>query len=115
MDHTLDAARMDRSQARWIGVVVDKIEPQFVTNGGPVIMLQVENEYGPDDDYLNWAVNMAVCEELPKRSATPFLTHFITLFANAFQISCSRVPTYMRTRSKLVAYAFQLTRVRVPN
>ena len=46
-------------QARWVKIVVEKIAPQLVTNGGPVIMLQVENEYGPDDDYLRWAVDMA--------------------------------------------------------
>lgn len=34
-----------------------RIEPFLYGNGGPIIMVQVENEYGSyacDDDYKNW-------------------------------------------------------------
>ena len=45
---------------RWLSTVVDYVRPLLLDNGGPVIMLQVENEYnGGSQDYLDWAVDMA--------------------------------------------------------
>ena len=50
----------EREMARFVGEVVDVVRPQLKSRGGPVVMLQVENEYnGPDLPYLKWAVEMA--------------------------------------------------------
>ncbi|KAL2913748.1 Beta-galactosidase 8 [Polyrhizophydium stewartii] len=45
---------------------VEVIEPYLSRNGGPIIMMQMENEYGniqtssaSDANYINWAVNLA--------------------------------------------------------
>jgi hypothetical protein len=46
--------------ATFVGAVVEQVKPLLLPNGGPVLMLQVENEYrGTDLQYLNWAVDMA--------------------------------------------------------
>ena len=40
---------------KWFGVLIPKITPHLYTNGGPVIMMAVENEYGSigkDKEYL---------------------------------------------------------------
>uniref|UniRef100_A0A8C0H4K3 Beta-galactosidase n=1 Tax=Chelonoidis abingdonii TaxID=106734 RepID=A0A8C0H4K3_CHEAB len=43
---------------RWMGVLLPKMKPYLYQNGGPVIMVQVENEYGSyfacDYDYLRY-------------------------------------------------------------
>lgn len=43
---------------KWYGVVMPLIQPFLNANGGPIIMVQVENEYGVskicDRNYLNW-------------------------------------------------------------
>ena len=50
----------EREMERFVGEVVDVVRPQLKSRGGPVVMLQVENEYnGPDLPYLKWAVEMA--------------------------------------------------------
>ena len=56
-----------REMQRWVSVVVDKIKPLLASNGGPIIWMQVENEYDRDDDYLEWAVSMArnITTEIP--------------------------------------------------
>ncbi|KXJ11601.1 beta-galactosidase [Exaiptasia diaphana] len=42
---------------RWMGVLLPKIEPLLYKNGGPIISVQVENEYGSyytcDHDYMS--------------------------------------------------------------
>ncbi|XP_014662110.1 PREDICTED: beta-galactosidase-like isoform X2 [Priapulus caudatus] len=42
---------------RWFDVLMPKIKPLLYSNGGPVVMVQVENEYGSyyacDDSYMN--------------------------------------------------------------
>lgn len=48
-----------REMQRWVSIVVDKVRPQLASNGGPILWMQVENEYEPDNAYLEWAVNMA--------------------------------------------------------
>lgn len=52
---------------RWVSVVVDKIKPLLSSRGGPVIWMQIENEYDKNDDYLRWAVSMArnITTEVP--------------------------------------------------
>ena len=51
----------EREMTRFVGAVVDLVRPQLRTAGGPVVMLQIENEYnGPDQRYLDWAVDMAI-------------------------------------------------------
>jgi len=47
---------------RWWGVLFPKIVPLLYSNGGPIIMVQVENEYGSfgdDKDYLQYLVRLA--------------------------------------------------------
>jgi len=49
-----------REAARFVGEVVARTRHLLASNGGPVIMLQVENEYtGEDKPYLEWAVTHA--------------------------------------------------------
>ena len=49
-----------RHMARFVTAVVRLVEPQLLPNGGPVLLLQVENEYrGTDLEYLQWSVDMA--------------------------------------------------------
>ncbi|CAB9530173.1 Beta-galactosidase [Seminavis robusta] len=60
-------ALWEREMKRWVSIVVNKLRPQLASNGGPIIWMQVENEYDPDDAYLEWAVDMArnVTTEIP--------------------------------------------------
>ena len=48
-----------REMERWVGIVVAKVRHLFITNGGPIITMQIENEYFQYDDYAVWAVDMA--------------------------------------------------------
>lgn len=66
-----DAAWKEQ-MARWTAVVVDYLRPQFAPNGGPIVFLQIENEYDTHGDassmaYLQWSVAMArnLTTELP--------------------------------------------------
>lgn len=46
----------------WWGILFPKIVPLLYSNGGPIIMVQVENEYGSfgdDKDYLQYLVKLA--------------------------------------------------------
>lgn len=47
-----------REVGKWFKVLMPKIVPYLYGNGGPVIMVQMENEYGSydacDHTYLNW-------------------------------------------------------------
>ena len=44
---------------RWTRQVVQQVEPLLASNGGPIVMMQIENEYNGDLSYQNWAVQMA--------------------------------------------------------
>ena len=45
---------------QWLTTVAKTLRPLFASNGGPIIMVQVENEYNGDDQaYLDWAVEAA--------------------------------------------------------
>lgn len=47
---------------KWLTHVIKKLQPKFVTSQntkGPIIWMQIENEYEEDDDYLEWTVAMA--------------------------------------------------------
>ncbi|KAI3885825.1 hypothetical protein MKW92_039514 [Papaver armeniacum] len=47
---------------KWWGVLLPKIAPLLYNNGGPIIMVQVENEYGSygdDKNYLHQLVSLA--------------------------------------------------------
>lgn len=42
---------------KWYAELMPRLQHMFVGNGGKIIMVQVENEYGDyacDHDYLNW-------------------------------------------------------------
>ncbi|XP_066366539.1 beta-galactosidase 8 [Miscanthus floridulus] len=47
---------------RWWGVLLPKVAPLLYNNGGPVIMVQIENEFGSfgdDKNYLHYLVQLA--------------------------------------------------------
>ncbi|BAF18086.1 beta-galactosidase 8 precursor [Oryza sativa Japonica Group] len=47
---------------RWWGVLLPKIAPLLYSNGGPIIMVQIENEFGSfgdDKNYLHYLVEVA--------------------------------------------------------
>ncbi|KAK9099328.1 hypothetical protein Syun_026373 [Stephania yunnanensis] len=47
---------------RWWGILLPKIVPLLYNNGGPIIMIQIENEYGSyanDKSYLHHLVSLA--------------------------------------------------------
>lgn len=49
-----------REMKRVVQEVVRKVEPLLLPNGGPILMLQIENEYrGTDLEYLSWVVDIA--------------------------------------------------------
>mmetsp|Transcript_25590 Transcript_25590/g.50082 ORF Transcript_25590/g.50082 Transcript_25590/m.50082 type:complete len:1016 (+) Transcript_25590:3-3050(+) len=49
----------EREMSKWTATVVEQVEDLLYPHG-PVIMLQIENEYnGPDAAYLDWSVSMA--------------------------------------------------------
>ncbi|XP_055686749.1 beta-galactosidase-like [Lutzomyia longipalpis] len=47
-----------REVEKWYGVLMPKMQPYLYGNGGPIIMVQVENEYGSfkacDANYMKW-------------------------------------------------------------
>ncbi len=53
--------------SKWVTKVVDMVRPQLASNGGPIILLQIENEYGSVIDYhgeggkkyINWCIDFA--------------------------------------------------------
>jgi len=51
----------------YITKVTDKVRSYLVSNGGPVIMLQIENEWSGRDtegvDYAQWAIQMALKQD----------------------------------------------------
>jgi hypothetical protein len=50
----LDASRY------WFRTVVSQLRPHFAANGGPIVLVQVENELdGASEDYVEWCSNMA--------------------------------------------------------
>ena len=48
-----------REMSRSVRTVVNKVKPLLASKGGPIIWMQVENEYDKDDEYLEWATSMA--------------------------------------------------------
>ncbi|XP_050232646.1 beta-galactosidase 17 isoform X2 [Mercurialis annua] len=47
---------------KWWGVLLPKVAPLLYNNGGPIIMVQIENEfgsYGDDKPYLHHLINLA--------------------------------------------------------
>lgn len=61
----------EREMGRIVGEVVEEVRPLLASNGGPVIMLQVENEFSGDEVYLRWAVEMA--NKLTVGSSVPWI------------------------------------------
>eukprot|EP01084_Bolivina_argentea_P306366 529409_1 len=62
---------------RILQIAVDQIRPYLASNGGPIVMLQVENEYNyhPNQDmgmkYVEWAVSTA--ENTTKNDPVPWI------------------------------------------
>jgi hypothetical protein len=52
---------------KWTRTVVKQVEPLLASNGGPIVMMQIENEYNADLGYQTWAVEMArnITTEVP--------------------------------------------------
>jgi beta-galactosidase len=56
-----------KEMSRWVSYVVDYLRPQFMSNGGNIILLQIENEYGnvigfhgaDGVKYIQWAAEFA--------------------------------------------------------
>ena len=49
----------EKAMATWTNEVVNQLQPLLASKGGPIVMLQIENEYSGDFGYQNWAVQMA--------------------------------------------------------
>ncbi len=65
----------EREAARFVGEVVAQLSGAKLLwdQGGPVVMLQIENEYnGPDSAYLSWTVQMAQNLTLSLGSQVPW-------------------------------------------
>eukprot|EP01132_Coremiostelium_polycephalum_P005274 gene5274-6567_t len=53
--------------SKWISFIVDYLRPYFASNGGPIILAQIENEYGwlekeygqSGKQYAQWSINFA--------------------------------------------------------
>lgn len=59
---TTDPAYQDAVE-RWFGVLLPRVTPHLATNGGPISMVQVENEYGSfgsDTGHLAWLRDLLV-------------------------------------------------------
>eukprot|EP01083_Nonionella_stella_P074430 201907_1 len=62
---------------RILQIVIDKVTPYLASNGGPIIMLQVENEYkyypnsAAGKQYVEWAVQTAV--NMTKPNPVPWI------------------------------------------
>ena len=58
--------------AKWITALVDEVRPYLASNGGPVVMMQIENEFSDGSaaglDYIEWAIQMA----LDQRTGVPW-------------------------------------------
>merc|ERR1719253_2182496 len=54
---------------RWVTDVVNIVRPLLQPRGN-IMMMQIENEYGGDQNYLNWAVDMA--NDLTKDEEVPW-------------------------------------------
>jgi hypothetical protein len=58
-----DNSAFETEMKRWIGTLVDHIRPFLASNGGPVIMMQIENEFSDHSPagmkYAEWAMAMA--------------------------------------------------------
>lgn len=59
-----DNSAYEAEMKKWIGALVEHIRPFLASNGGPVILLQIENEFSDHSDagvkYGSWAMEMAV-------------------------------------------------------
>lgn len=68
------------------GKVVDTLAPQFATNGGPIVLVQVENELnGALPEYVQWCGDMA--EEA--LAATPVCACKFQVLVYRFQLLCA--------------------------
>jgi hypothetical protein len=58
-----DNSAFESEMKRWIGALVDHIRPFLASNGGPIIMMQIENEFSDQTPggmkYAEWAMAMA--------------------------------------------------------
>ena len=76
---------------KWMGVLLDVLKPHLITNGGNIIMTQIENEYGSyplcDKDYLNALYDVTIEHFGP---ATGYVT-FTTDGPSDWMVTCGRL------------------------
>ena len=74
----------------WLNVLLPKILPKMIYNGGPILMCQIENEYGLygacDHAYMEWIAKLN--KELLGDKAVLFTTD------PAYALGCGAVPKY---------------------
>lgn len=74
----------------WLNVLLPKILPKMIYNGGPILMCQIENEYGLysacDHEYMKWIGKLN--KELLGDQAVLFTTD------PAYALGCGAVPEY---------------------
>ena len=59
--------------ARWLALLMKKVEPWLASQGGPILLAQIENELnddlpGPGDSYVDW------CGKLVRKWPSPVWT-----------------------------------------
>jgi len=51
----------EAAMSGWLSTFVEHVRPFFASRGGPVAMIQIENELGcGNGSYTNWAIDTAV-------------------------------------------------------
>lgn len=74
---------------RWMNLLLEKLAPHLYGRGGPIIMVQVENEYGSyyscDFSYLNWL------RDLFKRHVKDDAVLFTTDGASSNFLKCGKI------------------------
>ena len=71
---TMEDSRYTKAVERYLHVLVGVVRPYLLANGGPILMVQIENEYGSyqrrDHGYMVWLRDLWVKEGVPG----PFFT-----------------------------------------
>ena len=75
---------------KWYSVVMPKLRPLLYSNGGPIITVQVENEYGSyfacDHDYLLWL------RDVIKRYLVDDVQLFSVDLFDDHNLACGKIP-----------------------
>ncbi|KAH9413521.1 Beta-galactosidase-1-like protein [Dermatophagoides pteronyssinus] len=86
--------RFLRPVNRWLEILLPKIRPLLYENGGPIIMLQVENEYGSYGCDLNYTIHL-------RDKFREILGHQVVLFTTDGNgdgyLRCGHIPHVLTT------------------